>query len=136
MQLVSSRSFQSTPPARAATLSFAISGSMVAFQSTPPARAATSVAAPGSVRIEVSIHAAREGGDLAVATGRLEAQVSIHAAREGGDSTYGFSGARFNAFQSTPPARAATQAEVPRPKKLNSFVLLEVPGFCPYFVVM
>ena len=100
--------FQSTPPARAATLRAestraAASVSIHAareggdfcgardglqrceFQSTPPARAATPLLGLERLRDDVSIHAAREGGDPLFGLERLRDYVSIHAAREGGD---------------------------------------------------
>ena len=103
--------FQSTPPARAATVRRGrASRSRSAFQSTPPARAATTHRSllswpatcfnprrPRGRRLRtttellariVSIHAARAGGD---AVGAINvphrADVSIHAARAGGDAS-------------------------------------------------
>jgi hypothetical protein len=57
----------------------------------------------------VSIHAARAGGDDAPCSASYERNVSIHAARAGGDPA-----ADNNrvSFQSTPPARAATLADI------------------------
>jgi len=107
------------------------------FQSTPPARAATMHAAPqassaaGQQDEGVSIHAARAGGDAAgpifsgvtilfqstpparAATRTKTGSggrggVSIHAARAGGDRPRAGHGERAMKFQSTPPARAAT----------------------------
>ena len=126
------RLFQSTPPARAATDRGVLEGGIdrvsihaareggdatvadvgarvTAFQSTPPARAATPPARERSDSPAVSIHAAREGGDeCPVGLPRLR-HVSIHAAREGGDESSLMFLPPLVAFQSTPPARAATQ---------------------------
>ena len=82
--------FQSTPPARAATLLVATKPQILLFQSTPPARAATS-RPPERVGL---------------------LRVSIHAAREGGDGERPVSPREQIMFQSTPPARAATISPV------------------------
>ena len=101
------------------------------FQSTPPARGATvppleplpdlpiSIHAPreggddfgggfDDSGIDISIHAPREGGDNHYCTQLNAVIISIHAPREGGDAFA--SAARFfvQQFQSTPPARGAT----------------------------
>ena len=57
------------------------------FQSTPPARGAT-VSEKSKIQLQgISIHAPREGGDgkMAVAMG-VPTPISIHAPREGGDA--------------------------------------------------
>src|ERR1022692_2514447 len=56
--------FQSTPPARAATSGSSPTPYAGLFQSTPPARAATCAKGTSLHDPPVSIHAAREGGDL------------------------------------------------------------------------
>ena len=55
------------------------------FQSTPPARGATIFTSNQTKDKSISIHAPREGGDAD--TGLIEARskISIHAPREGGD---------------------------------------------------
>ena len=58
------------------------------FQSTPPARAATVGDEHPVVRNGVSIHAAREGGDADKPLDDQTRNVSIHAAREGGDAPF------------------------------------------------
>ena len=56
--------FQSTPPARGATMAgFLIWWATMQFQSTPPARGATFRLYFGKIRKRISIHAPREGGD-------------------------------------------------------------------------
>ena len=57
--------FQSTPPARGATLSAqGLPSALAVFQSTPPARGATLVANGKTQAVtKISIHAPREGGD-------------------------------------------------------------------------
>ena len=55
--------FQSTPPARGATLFLRLTLSLGIFQSTPPARGATSTGNPPNDSPKISIHAPREGGD-------------------------------------------------------------------------
>ncbi len=57
----------------------------------------------------ISIHAPREGGDRRVFSGPLEAGISIHAPREGGDTSVIRRTEKVPEFQSTPPARGATQ---------------------------
>ena len=55
------------------------------FQSTPPARGATVVLLHKGVRLLISIHAPREGGDNVISTLAPAVGISIHAPREGGD---------------------------------------------------
>ncbi len=100
--------FQSTPPARGATILRTTATSMSLFQSTPPARGATLYPFFLSRDMAISIHAPREGGD---STGRQNlggCNISIHAPREGGDLRAGLVGSAPTIFQSTPPARGAT----------------------------
>ena len=56
------------------------------FQSTPPARAATLIVEAVVQCNRVSIHAARAGGDERISAAPPAVDVSIHAARAGGDS--------------------------------------------------
>ena len=56
--------FQSTPPARGATISLGNSPVSSLFQSTPPARGATPQYGWTLTEPSISIHAPREGGDL------------------------------------------------------------------------
>ena len=103
------------------------------FQSTPPARAATAASDHAHSRaLHVSIHAARAGGDSPAACVHFVAgvfqstpparaatrrrnrdrsgeHVSIHAARAGGDKNPAIRMPTSQTFQSTPPARAATR---------------------------
>ena len=79
------------------------------FQSTPPARGATMVRHHYHRSLLISIHAPREGGDAPPVLGAPSGTISIHAPREGGDTV---EMERFNTpltFQSTPPARGATR---------------------------
>ena len=55
--------FQSTPPARGATITLSIVFLILGFQSTPPARGATLISELKRRFIIISIHAPREGGD-------------------------------------------------------------------------
>ena len=56
------------------------------FQSTPPVKAATISYTLSVWDSLISIHAAREGGDHFVQYAHdIEFRISIHAAREGGD---------------------------------------------------
>ena len=127
-------SFQSTPPARGATDHRAAFGQVCIFQSTPPARGATFPSRRKAPARPISIHAPREGGDAVNSVLPVKPpHISIHAPREGGDDT-GSSVRKqdvhdFNPrpprggrrtfckplnhalkFQSTPPARGATQS--------------------------
>ena len=57
----------------------------------------------------ISIHAPREGGDPEKEQEQKGgAYISIHAPREGGDKDADSSARAFLRFQSTPPARGAT----------------------------
>ena len=116
-------SFQSTPPARAATTALRSSPSSYLFQSTPPARAATSAPITSFPWPMVSIHAAREGGDGSApeTTARRWTFQSTPPARAA-TLLSGPSVTWTNQFQSTPPARAATRQEysaVPRARGFN-----------------
>ena len=71
--------------------------------------------------INISIHAAREGGDQAQALSTGKILISIHAAREGGDLKVALFGPVQRLFQSTPPVKAATQQETPRPREARHF---------------
>ena len=102
--------FQSTPPARAATVAITNGSQVMLFQSTPPARAATERHLPACTAGSVSIHAARAGGDFRSSQPPTGQGVSIHAARAGGDDNPMVDMMRDELFQSTPPARAATTA--------------------------
>ena len=55
--------FQSTPPARGATMTQSAKLTGPLFQSTPPARGATGARRQARKLIAVSIHAPRAGGD-------------------------------------------------------------------------
>src|ERR1022692_2786047 len=79
------------------------------FQSTPPARGATGHRAVRTRARKVSIHAPRAGGDSAYQQAWAPQPVSIHAPRRGGDVAWGVVKAPSGMFQSTPPARGATQ---------------------------
>ena len=86
---MASPAFQSTPPARGATIARGQRGGCTAdkavFQSTPPARGATVFDGPLVGFGDISIHAPREGGDISVAFMLFLLDISIHAPREGGD---------------------------------------------------
>ena len=58
----------------------------------------------------ISIHAPREGGDDSVSAVSNIMQISIHAPREGGDVDDCIDEIVRLRFQSTPPARGATEA--------------------------
>ena len=62
------------------------------------------------VNARISIHAPREGGDLINNHIRQLRQISIHAPREGGDVSVSRKPLPSVLFQSTPPARGATDS--------------------------
>ena len=77
--------FQSTLPARGATMDIPICDARRRFQSTLPARGAT-VYIPESLSGDaISIHAPREGSDGPQLSMVQSAKISIHAPREGSD---------------------------------------------------
>ncbi len=127
----STRMFQSTRPARGATIgrgggagpgcSFnpraprgarrlleGRHGAGRVFQSTRPARGATEWGAASGVQGAVSIHAPRAGRDHGVFLEAEFVDVSIHAPRAGRDDGIGIFALRNCWFQSTRPARGAT----------------------------
>ena len=86
------------------------------FQSTPPARGATEKAEVRSWLMDISIHAPREGGDVEMPYGMTSITfISIHAPREGGDAVPFSPFPVSTEFQSTPPARGATNQRLQRP---------------------
>ena len=103
-----SEKFQSTLPARGATLLEGNPGKQKLFQSTLPARGATLAADVEGFANLISIHAPRTGSDVfADAHGRITAHFnprSPHGERHG---VLGYSPIAFE-FQSTLPARGAT----------------------------
>ena len=131
-------SFQSTLPARGATVAALSEKSGISFQSTLPARGATSDrwqmyhncqafqstlpargATPpkhGSTRIPgISIHAPRTGSDRDWKRGAENPErISIHAPRTGSDDISAIAKDKYNQFQSTLPARGATDAGTKR----------------------
>ena len=62
-----------------------IKPTMALFQSTPPARGATIEIHTTSPPQNISIHAPREGGDMTSSFYLHFIEISIHAPREGGD---------------------------------------------------
>ena len=58
---------------------------MSPFQSTPPARGATLIHSILATLKTISIHAPREGGDETETVNFWQSAISIHAPREGGD---------------------------------------------------
>ena len=60
----------------------------------------------------ISIHAPREGGDREPNKPTVfTLQISIHAPREGGDNNNTIAMNKLYEFQSTPPARGATELQ-------------------------
>ena len=77
--------FQSTPPARGATLLVLISFAVGAISIHAPREGGDTCAYRVVELLEISIHAPREGGDAGTSGGRRVGAISIHAPREGGD---------------------------------------------------
>ena len=79
------------------------------FQSTPPARGATITDILQNSSHNISIHAPREGGDVQTVTNfRVIVDFNPRPPRGGRRLCIGFRVLHANAFQSTPPARGAT----------------------------
>ena len=126
--------FQSTLPARGATLAFIIQQSPFIFQSTLPARGATRGTNGSIAAYLISIHAPRTGSDYYNEHLYLMRCISIHAPRTGSDkvamlgeradthfnprSPHGerlvsrIASSAFSRFQSTLPTRGATTIDM------------------------
>ena len=78
------------------------------FQSTRPAKGVTQIQITLSSILDVSIHAPREGRDANFKVGSRSSRVSIHAPREGRDSPFLMLSLFSVMFQSTRPAKGAT----------------------------
>ena len=104
--------FQSTPPARGATRGNRSAAVFLErFQSTPPARGATSSVATVTPTAAISIHAPREGGDAEVPHHSDEYTDFNPRPPRGGRHNDKIHGLHTTPFQSTPPARGATESE-------------------------
>ena len=79
------------------------------FQSTLPARGATAALSAVFSGVSISIHAPRTGSDGRFRRELQAMSISIHAPRTGSDPSAQCQSARKSAFQSTLPARGATQ---------------------------
>ena len=73
------------------------------FQSTPPARGATVRIFDNAAGNIISIHAPREGGDHHGSTWDHPMTISIHAPREGGDTHHVLRSAAVDDFNPRPP---------------------------------
>ena len=78
------------------------------FQSTPPARGATDALPAIISAVVISIHAPRKGSDQRMGDASDPMIISIHAPRKGSDFNFAKSAKDKDKFQSTPPARGAT----------------------------
>ena len=78
------------------------------FQSTLPARGATIVASKADCTIRISIHAPRTGSDCKICNLLKHLIISIHAPRTGSDAAWRMQSGSLLIFQSTLPARGAT----------------------------
>ena len=100
--------FQSTPPARGATVQQPVQPVQPVFQSTPPARGATAMMYDWTLPVDISIHAPREGGDN-TRRGFTKARWTFQSTPPARGATINLPSRRGNdGFQSTPPARGAT----------------------------
>ena len=107
--LVNVSLFQSTPPARGATLMLVRSLVCGLISIHAPREGGDFMVVRVVPRISfISIHAPREGGDHRKDENGLYVIISIHAPREGGDHTKRLMICARSRFQSTPPARGAT----------------------------
>ena len=95
--------FQSTHPARGATIAAISSGLSTSFQSTHPARGATVRRPPFCFHFDISIHAPREGCDFAPRNDGGMWVISIHAPREGCDCQNQGSSSRMDYFNPRTP---------------------------------
>ena len=120
--------FQSTLPARGATLTGWLHGIMWQFQSTLPARGATLHVHTLAVRQLVSIHAPRAGSDFKSGRTSLRQSVSIHAPRAGSDLTPQDASVLRVLFQSTLPARGATALQTGKATGLQGSDPLKYPS--------
>ena len=111
--------FQSTPPARGATINNHIVVNPCRFQSTPPARGATIIAIGVPKLFYISIHAPREGGDFWLEWQRRRFWHFNPRPPRGGRLDKNRRGPTGMVFQSTPPARGATMRSPPRCKSLE-----------------
>ena len=136
--------FQSTPPARGATLRIFKDASPNTISIHAPREGGDAAVMERVDDDDISIHAPREGGDAGSPSthphnayfnprpprgGRPEifnadygfTDISIHAPREGGDLSYPDKLADILRFQSTPPARGATPTCVSSPGSVFQF---------------
>ena len=97
--------FQSTPPARGATVAIPISRRPHRFQSTPPARGATLAGFAPCVCVVISIHAPREGGDSGERVRHAGSVYFNPRPPRGGRRLAPSPASAPKRFQSTPPPR-------------------------------
>ena len=102
--------FQSTPPARGATMLVQVADAVYLISIHAPREGGDGVLlGVRNLHPLISIHAPREGGDVKRAGHRRpRPPISIHAPREGGDLARLCVPDVPTLFQSTPPARGAT----------------------------
>ena len=96
------------------------------FQSTPPARGATSYLRPAAVRLYISIHAPREGGDSQKWSYSPASSNFNPRPPRGGRPLHGSDmPANQRRFQSTPPARGAT--DIPQVVQQHPRISIHAP---------
>ena len=115
--------FQSTHPARGATIAAISSGLSTSFQSTHPARGATVRRPPFCFHFDISIHAPREGCDFAPRNDGGMWVISIHAPREGCDCQNQGSSSRMDYFNPRTP-RGVRQQTLPKSREFAWLNLL------------
>ena len=102
--------FQSTPPARGATIALYPLRHLLDISIHAPREGGDPEVGPLDTVQSISIHAPREGGDAGQIQGDADrVHISIHAPREGGDLWMPNIPKNKVTFQSTPPARGATR---------------------------
>ena len=116
---ISSARFQSTLPARGATLGCRVAPIPRLISIHAPREGSDSPCLHLNLsHIRISIHAPREGSDPGAETGSPQGVISIHAPREGSDADRPQVLSIHAVFQSTLPARGATEtrstADCPR----------------------
>ena len=93
----------------------------MSFQSTLPARGATRWRGVACVAGNISIHAPRTGSDAKLYKLGRKGNISIHAPRTGSDQLYELGMLSPTQFQSTLPARGATNRYAEQVRHLAKF---------------
>ena len=101
--------FQSTPPARGATLSSGVASlGSYNFNPRPPRGGRPATSTSTGITSYFNPRPPRGGRRLGLLHRGPRSSISIHAPREGGDVSENIQNYNYKEFQSTPPARGAT----------------------------